>query len=709
MPNRLAEETSPYLLQHQNNPVDWYPWGEEALARAKKEDKPIFLSIGYSACHWCHVMEHESFENEEIAKFLNEHFVCIKVDREERPDLDQIYMNAVQMLTGRGGWPMSVFLTPELEPFFGGTYWPPTSSRGMPGFNQVIAGVHDAWTTRRDKVTETAATLTAHLHDASQPQGEGVALEAALLRQAGAQLERSFDPTHGGFGGAPKFPHSMDLQVLLRLWKRSDDQGKGGRDAWLDMVRLTLDKMAAGGMYDHLGGGFHRYSVDARWLVPHFEKMLYDNALLAKAYLEAFLVSGDANYERVVRETLDYVLRDMTDERGGFYSTEDADSPPFAGAGAAHPGNGGGENEEGLFYTWTPGEVNALLEDEASETFSRVYEVTSDGNFEGRSILNLPKTIAQQAKLLGREEAELRQELAAAREKLFAAREKRPRPGLDDKVLVNWNGLMIDALAQASAALGESRYLDAARKAADFILNEMRSEEGKLLHSWRAGGAKLDAYLDDYTALANALISLYEATLTTSPEERYLDEAAKLLDTVLAKFAVDDQDGDIGGFYFTADDHEKLITRNRDLTDNATPGGNSLAATALLRLGKLTGNAKYLDAAHRTLTAASPLIERIPAAMGQMLLALDYWLGPTPELVLVGDDGAMAADIHRQFLASRVMASRLDDGANSALLESTFAGKQAVDDQPTLYVCENHACKKPIIGAEAIRAALTEL
>ncbi|MEM8866124.1 MAG: thioredoxin domain-containing protein, partial [Planctomycetota bacterium] len=327
MPNRLADETSPYLLQHQNNPVDWYPWGEEALEKAKAEDKPVFLSIGYSACHWCHVMEHESFENDEIAAALNEHFVSIKVDREERPDLDQVYMNAVQMLTQRGGWPMSVFLTPELEPFFGGTYWPPKASRGMPGFEQVIAGVHDAWLNRRDKVAETAAALTAKLGEVSEPQGDSVPLAVGLLEAAGKELERSFDATNGGFGGAPKFPHTMDVGVLLRLYSRNEQQRH------LDMVRLTLDKMAAGGMYDHLGGGFHRYSVDERWLVPHFEKMLYDNALLAGVYLDGFLVTGDASYERVVRETLDYVLRDMTDPAGGFYSTEDADSPPFDGAG----------------------------------------------------------------------------------------------------------------------------------------------------------------------------------------------------------------------------------------------------------------------------------------------------------------------------------------------------------------------------------------
>ncbi len=701
MPNRLATESSPYLQQHQNNPVDWYPWGAEALAKAKAEAKPVFLSIGYSACHWCHVMEHESFENDAIAAQLNEHFVCIKVDREERPDLDQIYMNAVQLLTSRGGWPMSVFLTPDLEPFFGGTYWPPAPARGMPGFNQVIAGVQDAWINRRDRVNETAGELTSRLQDVSEPQGPGAPLEVALLEQAGASLEQSFDATHGGFGKAPKFPHAMDLQVLLRLWRRSQKNG-AERQAWLDMVRLTLDKMASGGIYDHLGGGFHRYSVDERWLVPHFEKMLYDNALLAGIYLEAFLATGDANYERVVRETLDYVLRDMTDAQGGFYSTEDADSAPFEGAGVP-----GGANEEGLFYTWKPEEIRQVLGEDSTDTFCRVYDVSPLGNFEGRSILNQPRTLAQQALVQRIDEPTLAAQLADMRIKLLAARDQRPRPGLDDKVLVAWNGLMIEAMARAGAALGEPRYIEAASRAADFILKNLRDENGQLLHSWRSGEAKLAAYLDDFTALANGLVSLYEATLVSEPQEKYLKAAIELLDVVLEKFV----DSQRGGFFFTADDHEQLITRNRDLTDNATPGGNSLAATALIRLGKLTGRADYLDAAHRTLEASSPLLERAPAAMGQMLTALDLWLGPTPELVLVGDDGRLASAIQQRFLPARVMAS-LTQGAeaDSSVLRGVFAGKGArAGEDLVLWICENHACQEPVVGSEEALQAVADL
>jgi uncharacterized protein len=690
MPNQLAHETSPYLLQHKDNPVDWHPWDEAAIAKARREEKPIFLSIGYSACHWCHVMEHESFENPEIARLLNDNFVSIKVDREERPDLDQIYMNAVQMLTGRGGWPMSVFLTPELKPFYGGTYWPPRGTQGMPGFDQVLTAVVDAWRDRREQAVAGAEQITAELHKVGQLDsgGEGE-LSFELIDAAVRQLHRAFDSTSGGFGSAPKFPHPMDLQLLVAAYSRSQQPGL------LDMVRLTLDRMAAGGIYDHLGGGFARYSVDARWLVPHFEKMLYDNALLARAYLDAYLVTGSAEYSRVVRETLDYVIRDMTGPAGGFYSTEDADS----------------EGEEGRFYTWTPDEIDAVLSDERGATFGRVYDATDAGNFEGRNILNLPKTIEQCAKILGREPGELAAELAESRAKLFASREKRVRPGRDDKVIVAWNGLMIDTMARAWAPLEEPRYLFAAIEAAEFILQNMRCDDGRLLHTWRDGQAKFDAYLDDYTSLANALVTLYEAT----GNEQWIDEACRLLDIVLAKFA--DPDG--GGFFYTAADHEQLITRTKELTDSSTPSGNALAATALLRLGKLTGRRDYLDAAEATLTAAVPLLERAPLAAGQMLLALDLYLGPTFELVIVGDAGsddfsAAAAAIRRRYLPRSVLAVRLHDPANkvahrSAQLADLFAGKTTTTGEPVLYICQNFACQAPAVGLAAIEARLDAL
>jgi uncharacterized protein YyaL (SSP411 family) len=689
MPNRLANESSPYLLQHRDNPVDWYPWGEEAIQKAGGEQKPIFLSIGYSACHWCHVMEHESFENEAIAGVLNENFVSIKVDREERPDLDQIYMNAVQMLTGHGGWPMSVFLTPDLKPFYGGTYWPPHGSRGMPGFDQILAAVIDAWKNRREHALTAADQLTAELNNVGNiGGGDTGSLNASLIERAVDQLHRVFDNSYGGFGSAPKFPHPMDLQLLVRVAQRTGQQGP------LDMVRLTLDRMAAGGIYDHLGGGFARYSVDARWLVPHFEKMLYDNALLAEAYLDAYLVTGDANYARVLRDTLNYVIRDMTDPAGGFYSTEDADS----------------EGHEGLFYTWTPEEIEAVLGEERGATFGRVYDVSDIGNFEGRNILNLPKTLDQSAAILHRDPAELAAELTDSREKLFAARENRVRPGRDDKVIVSWNGLMINAMARAGAALNEPEYVITADEVVKFILGRMRQSDGRLLHTYRNGQAKLDAYLDDYASLANSLVTLYEANF----DEQLIDEAVRLMDIVLEKFA--DPAG--GGFFYTATDHEQLITRTKELTDSSTPSGNALAATALLRLGKLLGRGDYLEAAERTLAAGVTIMERAPMAAGQMLLALDRYLGPAHELALIGDfsrDDAKAAlaAVHRRYLPRSVVAARdskpVGDGVRSPHLDELFAGKTSRDGQPVLYICQNFACQEPAVGLAAVESQLAGL
>ena len=683
MPNHLANESSPYLLQHVNNPVDWYPWGPAALERSKKQNKPIFLSIGYSACHWCHVMEHESFENEAIAKALNEKFVCIKVDREERPDLDQLYMNAVQMMTGRGGWPMSVFLTPDLKPFFAGTYWPPKRSRGMPGFDEIIAGVSNAWETNRDAVLETSSRLTEELGRISSEAGEGE-LSEELLDAAAQHFRRTFDNTYGGFGGAPKFPAPMGLQLLLRYWHRQRD-----RQA-LKMVKVTLDRMAAGGIYDHLGGGFARYSVDARWLVPHFEKMLYDNALLAATYVEAYQATGDEDYARVVRETLDYILRDMTDQTGGFYGTEDADS----------------EGVEGKFYVWKPAELVEVLGEEAAATFTRVYDVTDEGNFEHANILNLPKTIEQQAKTLGRDVADLKRELDASRAKLFAVREKRVHPGKDDKVIVAWNGLMIDAMARASAVLGEPRYLEAGVKAADFLLQSLRREDGRLLHTWRLGKAKLDAYLDDYANLANGLVSLYEATF----DSRHLDAAIELMQMVMDHFG--DPKG--GGFFYTADDHEELIVRNKDFADNAVPSGNAMAATVLTKLGKLTGNQLYRDAAAGAMVAALNLVQRAPSATAQMLLAIDLHLGPTYEIVLAGDPQVettqnILADLRRRFLPNKVLAFAAAGHQASAALNDLLQGKTMLGDQPTLFVCEGFTCQAPAQGEVEIAETLDGL
>ncbi len=688
--NRLSNETSPYLLQHRNNPVDWFPWGPEALGRARDEQRPIFLSIGYSACHWCHVMEHESFEDPRIAGLLNEHFVSIKVDREERPDLDQVYMTAVQVLTGRGGWPMSVFLTPDLQPFFGGTYWPPTARMGMAGFDQVLEAVIDAWRERRDQAVAQAADLAGHLQSGKLESGGGELTER-LLAQADEALERLFDARNGGFGAAPKFPHPMDLRLLLRIGRRRQ------RGMATEIVVKTLDKMAGGGMYDQLGGGFHRYSVDERWLVPHFEKMLYDNALLASCYLDGYLATGRTDYARVVRETLDYLLRDMTDPSGGFYSSEDADS----------------EGEEGRFYVWTPGEIAAVIGPEAAATFAHVYDVSDVGNFEGHNILNRAKTVEQCAALLNIEPAKLQTDLDGWRVRLLEARARRVRPARDDKVLVSWNALAIDALAQAAGALEEPRYLAAAVKAADFILSQMRRREGRLCHTWRAGQAKVAAFLDDYAGLMDALVTLYEATF----RESYLDEAASLADVLLAHFA----DPAEGGFFFTADDQpadEKTpLARPKEWQDGSTPSGNSLAVTGLLRLGRLTGRTDYLDAAIAGLRAAAPLMDRFPTAAGQMLLALDFHLGPTYELAILGDPSvadtmAVLANLQQRLIPNKVVALRgpRDNAATqSGLLDPLFAGKSSEGDGLRVFVCERFTCRAPVAGKEAILRAWSGL
>jgi uncharacterized protein len=593
--NSLAREISPYLLQHAANPVAWQPWGPEALARARAEQRPIFVSIGYSACHWCHVMAHESFENPDIAELLNRDFICIKVDREERPDLDQIYMDAVQAMTGQGGWPMSVFLTPEQKPFFGGTYWPPRARGGMAGFGDIVSAVAGAWQTRRNEVIEQAEKAAEYLRAERISGSKSAELNAAPLEAAEANLIQAFDARLGGFGAAPKFPHATDLNLLVARWKVSR------REPLLEMVTVTLDHMAAGGIYDHLGGGFHRYSVDAEWLVPHFEKMLYDNAMLVDCYLAAWHETGRKDYLRVVRETLDYILRDMTDPLGGFYSAEDADS----------------EGEEGKFYVWTPHELSAVLGPERAGVFAKVYDVSETGNFEGSNILHLSKQIAVCAKMLGRDTAALEEDLAADRQKLLAARSQRVRPGRDDKVLVSWNGLMIDAMARAGAALPDASYRQAAVRAAEFLLARLR-DDGRLLHCWRAGEARHRGFLDDHASLCNALVTLYE----TESDRRWLEEAGRLADAMLALFA----DSEGGGFFYTAGDHEPLIARKKDIMDTPVPSSTGLAATALLRLARHTGRDDYRRAVQETLSVSLEWMERAPLGVGQLLLTLEAWL-----------------------------------------------------------------------------------
>lgn len=680
--NRLAGETSPYLLQHATNPVDWYPWGSEALARSKADKKPIFLSVGYSACHWCHVMERESFENPAIAALMNEHFINIKVDREERPDLDQIYMSAVMAMTGHGGWPMSVFLTPDLEPFFGGTYFPPTDSRGMAGFPRVLTSVHQAWQDRQEEIVQSAAEMTRQLRSfTTLPKGSGT-LETKLLDQAARSTMRGFDPLHGGFGHAPKFPHPMDLRVLLRHHARTGDSQA------LHVVRHTLDKMARGGIYDHLGGGFARYSTDDRWLVPHFEKMLYDNALLTSAYLEAYQATHDTDFARVACETMDYVLTRMTGPEGAFYSTEDADS----------------EGVEGKYYVWSPAEVVEILGADRAKTFCYVYDVTEQGNWEDHNILNLPRTIGQAAKLLARDEDELRADLAASRAKLLAAREKRVPPAKDTKVLVAWNGLMIAALAEGGRILKDERYLEAAGKAAGFILEHMRLPDGRLLHTYKDGQAKLDAYLDDYADLIDGLTRLYEAT----GEQRWVESALALSKIMIDEFA----DVEQGGFFFTGNRHETLIARQKDVHDNATPSGNAMAATALIRLGALTGHDELTQAGRNALESVQSLLERQPAAAGQSLIALDFLLGSIRELaVIAGSDPAefraVLEAIATPFRPHKVVAPATIDQA--ALLAKRFpllANRPARDGKTTTYVCEHFTCNEPVVGLDGVEAVL---
>lgn len=693
MPNKLATETSPYLLQHVNNPVDWWPWCDEAIQTARRHDRPIFLSIGYSACHWCHVMEHESFENPDIAALMNQWYVCIKVDREERPDLDQIYMSAVQAMTGSGGWPMSVFLTPELKPFYGGTYWPPAARWGRPGFREILAGVNDAWQNRRDAVLAQAEELTDHVVSIAASNIEPSPLSEDVLRNAMRSLIRSADRVHGGFGSAPKFPHPMGLRVALRCWKRFHHEEA------LDIVTLTLDKMAGGGIYDHLGGGFARYSTDERWLAPHFEKMLYDNALLVPAYLEAHQITGRSDFARVARETLDYVLREMTSPQGGFYSTQDADS----------------EGEEGKFFVWSKGEIDSLLGLDDAPVFCAAYDVSERGNWEHKNILNCPTphdVVARQFKL---DPSDLDAILSRCREKLFATRSQRVWPGRDEKILTSWNGLMIAAMAMGANVLGEPKYAEAARVAAEFILQEMRAEDGRLLHSHKDGRARFNAYLDDHAALIDGLCELYQAVF----DAKYLEAALGLADRMLSQF----WDDASGGFFYTSTDHETLIARNKETHDNATPSGNSLAATALLKLARLTGRTDLEEKAVATLEMMSGLMNRIPLAAGQSLIALDFLLGPTHEVVVVErsqesrdrsqkEELDILRQLHRRFVPNKVVHWRDASIADELLPPATRAmlsGKGGSQDQAVVYLCQMGVCGVPLLGVEQIEEGLSRL
>jgi uncharacterized protein YyaL (SSP411 family) len=672
--NHLAGQTSPYLLQHQFNPVDWYAWGPEALAKAKAENKPIFLSIGYAACHWCHVMEHESFENEAIAELLNASFVSIKVDREERPDLDEIYMTAVQSMTGQGGWPLNVFLTPEGRPFYGGTYFPPEDRYGRPGFPALLAAISDAWTTRRAEIEGSAAEITSRLTAATAPLPATAAAEPVGAKQtarAVADLTSRFDSAWGGFGPAPKFPPHASLALLLREHARTGDPKT------LAMVTTTLDRMAEGGMYDQIGGGFSRYATDERWLVPHFEKMLYDQALLVPVYVDAWKVTGKPLYRRVVLETLDFVRREMTSPDGGLFASLDADS----------------EGHEGIFYVWTPEELTAVLGPDDGAFFGKTYGIRAPGNFEGKSIPNLLGGSLADDETVAR--------VAPMKAKLLAARGKRVRPATDDKVLTAWNGLMISAFARAYDAFGRDEDLRSARRSTDFVFAHLAKGD-RLLVSFRGDKAQLNAYLDDYAFLARGLIDLYESGF----DRRDLDRAASLSRTMLARFG----DGQ-GGFHFISDDHEPILARTRSTYDNAIPAGSAVAAETLLRLAVHLDDASFRKAGLATLAALRPLVERSPAGFSTLLNAAAYaGREQVLEIAIVGARDAagtrsLLAAARRPYLPTRVLAW-LDPQAKPSDLP-LLAGKALSAGKPAAYVCRNYACDKPVTDPGELTKALT--
>lgn len=676
--NHLIHETSPYLLQHAHNPVDWYPWGEEAFQRSRDEDKPIFLSIGYAACHWCHVMEHESFENEAIAQFLNEYFISIKVDREERPDLDDIYMTAVVGLTGHGGWPMTVFLTPDLEPFYGGTYYPPENRGGHMGFGTLLQGIAQSWQEKREEIGKGAANITRFLDEQTRkPTGDETVLASEVIKLACQQLTDSYDARHGGWGGAPKFPSSGGIGLLLRAYRATGD-----RDL-LDMATETLDKMARGGMYDQLGGGFHRYSVDAEWLVPHFEKMLYDNGQLAEVYLEAWQLTGNAYYKQIVREILNYELRDMVDTLGGFHSTEDADS----------------EGEEGKFYLWTHAEIMKLLGEEDGTLFCAYYAIKERGNFSSHESyhagLNIPHITRPPEKIAeeqGLDPDAFEARMAPLRQQLMAVREQRVRPGLDDKVLTSWNALLIAPLARAGVAFGEPRYVDAAEEAAKFIMKHMWRDNG-LLRTHRHGESRLPGYLDDYAFTANAFVDLYEATL----DSKWLQHAQTIAEQMIARFGDEDQ----SSFYFTEDAHKNLIVRTRPTYDGAEPSGNSVAALALLRLGHLLDHKDFMHWGRKVVETTLPLVKRAPQGYLRMLWAVDLLLHPPVEVTLVGpreddDIGALQRAVSQRYLPNKCVLL-VDPDAEAFTDQSPLAvNKTTVDGQATAYVCRQQVCQAPV-------------
>jgi uncharacterized protein len=677
-PNRLIEETSPYLLQHAWNPVDWYPWGPEALERAREEDKPILLSVGYAACHWCHVMAHESFEDAETAAVMNEHFVCVKVDREERPDLDGIYMDAVQAMTGQGGWPMTVFLTPEGGPFYAGTYFPKLDRPGMPSFRRVLLAVADAWARRREDARQQGAKLVELIAGQSAPLGaeaDGLPDEA-VLREAFEGLRQAFDATWGGFGQAPKFPQPMTLEFLLRCHLR-------GFEGALGMAELTMDRMATGGVFDQLGGGFHRYSTDGRWLVPHFEKMLYDNAQLLRVYTHAWQLTGADRHRRVAGRTADYLLRELRHPDGGFFSSQDADS----------------EGVEGKFFVWSFDELVGI----GGVPVARWLGATPRGNWEGTNVLWTPRPPEAVAEESGVSVEDLQAQVRAAVPRLLQAREARPHPATDDKVLAAWNGLAISALAEAGRTFGEPRYLEAALAAAEFVLGELRGPEGRLLRAWREGRQGGPGYLDDHACMAEACLTLYETTF----ELRWLREARRLAATMVELFA--DPGGD--GFYQTGADAERLVVRPRELFDNAVPAGSSVAADVLQRLGRLTGDEALERSGVAALRPVLGVLARAPTGFGHALGAVDFALSRVREVAVVGrpaaaDTGALLAQAWRTYQPNRVLAMAAPGDRDAVAEVPLLAERATLGGRATAYVCEHFVCKRPVTEPEELAAQL---
>ena len=680
--NRLISETSPYLLQHAHNPVDWFAWGEEAFEIARRDQKPVLLSIGYSACHWCHVMEHESFENEAIARVMNDNFVNIKVDREERPDLDQIYMNAVQLMTHHGGWPMTVFLTPEAVPFYAGTYFPPEDRYNMPGFPRVLISLSEAFRERPEDIQQTAASVLSELQRATATSESNEVLAPEILDSAYRTSIKSYDARNGGFGGAPKFPPAMTLEFLLQTFYRT------GIQQALDVVRHTARKMAEGGIYDHLGGGFHRYSTDARWLVPHFEKMLYDNALLSRFYLHYYQVSRDEAARGIVEGILDYVVREMTDPLGGFYSTQDADS----------------EGIEGKFFVWSHEEVKQLLGENAAALFAAYYNITKEGNFEGENILNVTRDLFEVARAENVAPEQLRDTLSKGRKTLFEAREKRVKPARDEKVLTAWNGLMLASFAEAGAILDRPDYTEVAKRNARFVLDNLR-RDGLLLRTYKGGQAKLNAYLEDYAFYIDGLVTLFE----TTGQLEWFQEACSLTATMIDEFW-DDQEG---GFFYTGRSHEDLIVRSKDFFDNATPSGNSVAAGVLLRIGLLTDNADYQRRAAIILRLTAASVRRYGPGFGRMLCALDFYEGKPKEIAIVGDpDSAdtqsLLKAIWAPYLPNKVVAQAAPGDTSATGAISLLRDRPQIEDKATAYVCEQFVCKQPVTTPAEIALQLLD-